>query len=151
MAAICVVQRPPWVQQARTPKASEPSIFPYQTQAAIPHSLFLPFRRYALGNEGFFFPPLLWITYWNPAAEEWLKPVPGKRRKKKKERKDSRFQSLKAYFILHLYSAGHRFTFMKAQHEPGCKRRNSEVFGGSDVEEFEFLRESNSATREDWF
>lgn len=72
MAAICVVQHEPWVQQARTPKASEPSVFPYQTHAAIPHSLF-PFRLYALGNEGFLpFPPV-WITYWNPAAEEWLK------------------------------------------------------------------------------
>lgn len=32
-----------------------------------------PFRLYALGNEGFFLLPLLWITYWNPAAEEWFK------------------------------------------------------------------------------
>ncbi len=33
-----------------------------------------PFRLYALGNEGFSFSfPLLWITYWNPAVDEWFK------------------------------------------------------------------------------
>lgn len=33
-----------------------------------------PFRLYALGNESFSFSfPLLWITYWNPAFEEWFK------------------------------------------------------------------------------
>lgn len=33
-----------------------------------------PFRLYALGNEGFSFSfPLLRITYWNPAVEEWFK------------------------------------------------------------------------------
>lgn len=33
-----------------------------------------PFRLYVLGNEGFSFSfPLLWITYWNPAFEEWVK------------------------------------------------------------------------------
>lgn len=71
MTAICVVQCEPWVQQARTPKASEPSRFPYQAHAAIPHSLFhLGFMHWVM-KASFF--PLLWITYWNPAVEEWFK------------------------------------------------------------------------------
>lgn len=126
MAAICVVQREPWVQQARTPKASEPSIFPYQTQAAIPHSLSLPFRLYAPCNEGFFFFPSSVDNLLKPCC--WRMTQTGAWEKKKRKRKDSRFQSLRAHFILHLYSAGHRFTSMKTQHEPGCKRRNWEVF-----------------------
>lgn len=37
-------------------------------------TLSFPFRLYALGNESFSFSfPLLWITYWNPAFEEWFK------------------------------------------------------------------------------
>lgn len=71
MTAICVVQCEPWVQQARTPKASEPSRFPYQAHAAIPHSLFhLGFMHWVM-KASFF--PVLWITYWNPAVEEWFK------------------------------------------------------------------------------
>lgn len=65
MVAICMVQCEALVQQARTPKASELSVCPYHTQAAIPQTLF---------HLGFMCSVMKPFLFFSPSVDNLLKP-----------------------------------------------------------------------------